>query len=165
MKFTILVIFCLTIILHSCFSQKLVGGVHPVDDAQTKKMKPIVKIAVMEYNYRTNSRYWFTDYDVKNMKTQIVSGALYHFTLHMKQTTCSKKNVMQSLKQGNDVHCKVDHSVDGQICEVEVWLKPWDKTQYHTEFTKCWAGKPSSKKPQEGGKQRNDHKPILPKKH
>nr|CAH8853062.1 unnamed protein product [Trichobilharzia regenti] len=170
MKFpSVACFFFLTVtLLQSCLSRKLIGGKQPVENVNSDKMRKAVESAVLAYNQQANSKQWFTDVEVKNAKTQVVSGKQYQFDLHLKPSKCDKKETMTQTKNGNKVHCKANADAEGVVCTAKVVHQPWRKVQYKATLSKCHSDKTPKKVGKEsqkhdGKKKHNNNKPT--KKH
>ncbi|CAH8857849.1 unnamed protein product [Trichobilharzia szidati] len=171
MKFpSVACFFFLTVaLLQSCLSRRLIGGKRPVDNVNSDNMKKAVESAVYAYNQKVNSKQWFTDIEVKDAKTQTVSGKQYHFKLHLKPSPCDKKETLGLMKNGNKVHCIGNPDVEGVVCDAKVVHQPWRKVQYKASLSKCHSDKAPKKTGKESqkhdGKKKNNNNDKHGKKH
>ncbi|KAJ6654162.1 hypothetical protein lerEdw1_007259 [Lerista edwardsae] len=103
------------------------GGLmpQPVTDPGVQKA---ARFALSAYNQASNSLYYSRALRIVSAQTQVVAGLKYYLTVELVNTQCKKQGGVGLTSKALD-HCALppENEQTKQICEFEVWSRPWLK--------------------------------------
>lgn len=105
----------------------LPGGNTSVDLSDPEKNKSIQELgrfATAEISKSSNSLYHAAFARVKSAKRQVVAGIMYTLEIVMGESTCKKHEVKH--EEVSAERCPLNEDGDAKVCEVKVWVKPWE---------------------------------------
>ncbi|XP_053134096.1 cystatin-like [Hemicordylus capensis] len=102
------------------------GGLQeqPVSDPEVQKA---AQFALAAYNQRSNSLYYSRALRVVKAQSQVVAGIKYYLTVEVVNTTCAKNRGGGRLTAVDIERCPLPPNAEQQkqICEFQVWSRPW----------------------------------------
>ncbi|CAH8509726.1 unnamed protein product [Schistosoma turkestanicum] len=112
-------------LLQPCLSNMKVGGIYHIHrDKQHILNDSVVTQSVVLANQMLNSAQWYVKTNLTNLTTQIVSGLLYRYNLHLTMTNCTKNALMQNVKKNQNPNpmmiCEENCDTAKQLCKVQV---------------------------------------------
>ncbi|KAF7233740.1 hypothetical protein EG68_04521 [Paragonimus skrjabini miyazakii] len=112
------------------------------EEMNSHKFQTLTVKANKRFNSMSNDTYFYRAVRVTNASTQIVSGILTQFDIHLKKTVCSKE-------ENEDIHggfqslkCGLSHSNLTTLCKVKFWEQPW-KGEETLEVMDCNVKQPN----------------------